>query len=122
MKKLYVGKIPFSLDPKLQLSYDDQFRDVIWFDNLPFISTLQLLTYGRGRSSAVFYGVLSNVRCDNQDYQKLLEGCKVNIFMSDMMQLIQSQDIMQGEIVKTDFNFCKKGANYGLQLIAIKEK
>lgn len=117
MKKMYEGKIPFSLERRAQLAYDNG-RVGAWFDNIIFIATLKITTFGRGRSSAVFYGTLSEVDwLESDEYRNLLEGCEVSIFMSDMLSIMQHQNIIQEKVHSAKFNFCKRGSNYGLQLI-----
>lgn len=127
-KKNYEGKIPFVWNDEFvysngevreayreQLSYES-YRVEDWKDNCLFYSTLEFVSMSRGRSAANFEAVLRNV--DGDTYPDgFLEGCHVNIFMIDMLEIVQKTDISHGMVGRCMWTFCKRGGSYGLRLV-----
>jgi hypothetical protein len=125
--KVYEGKIPFGTMPdfkysdgtvregyRLQLAYEGyQLED--WLDNKIFTSDLEFLSMSRGRSAANFEAVLRNIRGQEYNFISFLTGCHVNIFMTDMLDIIKKTDIRHGIIYDSLWTFCKRGSNYGLR-------
>lgn len=67
---------------------------------------MEIVSYGRGRSSAVFY------LKDNKT------GKKYQMFMSSFMDMISEVEICNGVINGDNhWEFCKKGQNYGLKFV-----
>lgn len=131
--KQYEGKIPFRVIPEFsysdgtkresyreQLSYDDRDRWVSnpaeWKDNCSFYANLEFKSMSRGRSAANFEAVLHQVDGDLFP-EGFLEGCHVNIFMTDMLEIIQNTNISKGVTDTHLWTFCKRGSNYGIQLV-----
>lgn len=128
--KVYEGKIPFRWVDKFehldgtvreayreQLAYDNR-RVLSWLDNKMFIATLEFLSMSRGRSAANFDGVLRNVRGWDMEFRTFLEGCHVNIFMTDMLDIVQKTNISHGITNDSLWTFCKRGSNYGLRWVS----
>lgn len=82
-------------------SYDYfEWRDV----TNPVDLTLEIDTYGRGRSSALFF------------WRDVKTKAQYPMFISDMFSLLKSGRI-NGKVVSGTFKVIKKGANYGIQLV-----
>lgn len=77
--------------------------DIEWRDNTPFEATMELITYGRGMSSARFTW---------QDH----ENHQYEMFLKDMMELILKTVIDHG-VVTGKWRVCKRGQNYGIQFV-----
>jgi hypothetical protein len=86
-------QIPFDKDGN-QLSYPD-WRHNEWRDNYEFSTTLKIIDIERGRSAARF--ILEDE-----------EGHTYQMFMKDMMNLLQGQKL------EGNWTFCKRGSNYGI--------
>lgn len=54
----------------------------------------------------------------DSDYAEFLEGMNVTIFMTDMLEIILNNNLFNGKSVFLYLAFCKRGANYGLKVIA----
>jgi hypothetical protein len=131
MTKLYNGKIPFQKIPRYESSYDgsvreahirqldyESGRDIIWKDNIPFIAQIKIESYSRGRSAANWDASIHQVFCDaDPEYASFLEGCHVNIFMVDMLHIIQNYDLFHGLTNSLNLVFSKRGMNYGMKVI-----
>ncbi len=76
----------------------------LWKDNAPFVDTLKVTTYSRGRSAANFCAT------------SVTSGVEYSFFMSDFLDVITTCKIDKGVIEEKKWVFIKKGANYGLQL------
>lgn len=134
MKKIYDGEIPFKFYESIeyagekirqarweQMDYLDNYsrindKDVVLKPNVPFIAKIQILTYSRGRSAANWNAVLSEVGGCDSDYAKFLEGMNVTIFMTDMLEIILNNNLLNGKSVFLPLAFCKRGMNYGLKV------
>lgn len=127
--KNYEGKIPFRWVKEFkysdgtvreayreQLAYEDYKVDD-WLDNAQFTATLEFLSMSRGRSAANFDGVLRNLRGWDYNFRIFLEGCHVNIFMIDMLEIVHKTDIYHGITIPAIWTFCKRGSNYGLRWV-----
>lgn len=102
-------KVPFATNyngyTEMQ-SYPDTYRkDFKWFDMEPFESEMIIEDYERGCSAARF------VARDTES------GIRYPVFMSDMMALIPF--MVKGKVAGT-WAASKRGANYGIKLIAAK--
>lgn len=88
-----------------QRSYADEYYFIPdrWEPNRVFEDTLTLKSYGRGRSSTLFYMVRKN-------------GTGVCVFVSDFYNMVRSPNFSGGTITGR-FTFVKKGRNYGCQLV-----
>ena len=118
--KMSEGKIPFVLRRKVLLkggwveikgkhlcSYDNG-GDIYWEENKDFEAELIYNGYGRGRSSIVFYYI-------NED-----NTFSAQMFVSDLDNIIQLG--ISPNVINGIWRYCKKGSNYGIQLIKeIKE-
>lgn len=104
MKKIY--QIPFCLDKhgcEIMQSYPETYSfGFKWKDNYVFQANLDIVEFGRGRSSAVFY------------LEDKVSGSRYSMFMSDMLDVLKNCNIQQGK-VSGSWTFCKKGSNYGLK-------
>ena len=80
-------------------------------DNFSFKATLKLYGYGRGRSSAVLYY--------NIEYLEEVPIINTSVigFLNDSIDIINNMD--HGKITGL-FTFCKRGQNYGIQLIKLE--
>ena len=128
-RPLYQGKIPFSPTEQEQVCYADPLGafakmngkwtrvNYDWRTNKPFSADLVFLEFLRGRSAANFIGRVENTYCEDVDYGDLLDGCKVTIFMSDMLEMVKNSKIENGRLKDGLFDFVKKGSNYGIHLI-----
>lgn len=128
-KKNYEGKIPFLWHEEFQyldgtvreahreqLAYES-YRVDDWMDNKQFSATLEFLSMSRGRSAANFEAVLRNIRGWDMEFRTLLEGCHVNIFMIDMLEIVQKTNISHGITCPAIWTFCKRGSSYGLRWV-----
>jgi len=131
-QKMYDGKIPFFDYKELKIggklvtpAYREQLKyysgrpdGIMWMDNLPFYANLKFRSMSRSRSAANFDSVLYDVCCDeNDEYAKFLQECHVNIFMTDMLDIIQNATISQGITNTYKWIFCKRGSDYGIRLM-----
>ena len=82
--------------------------DTIWKENYEFEDILIITGMSRGRSAANF------------NLQSTVNGKNYNLFMTDIVDLIQKATINKGEI-KGKWTFVKRGNNYGIKLIEIIE-
>lgn len=127
--KVYAGKIPFTWVDRFEYS-DGTVREAYrrqldyeiykvdnWLDNTQFIATLKFLSMSRGRSAANFEGVLQELRGGEYNLRAFLEGCHVNIFMTDMLDIVRKTDIFHGRTLPAVWTFCKRGNNYGLRWV-----
>jgi hypothetical protein len=140
MKKMYDGDIPFHPNPnkKLQLDWaskgrnaywwytDENSEDIqyadhpLWWKNKKFLASLEITSFSRGRSAASFVGILHDVDgiADDWEFSSILEGCEVNIFMTDMLHILKHVNFFAGRTpANTWFTFCKRGSNYGLTML-----
>lgn len=81
---------------------------IIWRDNYEFQEDMQILDYGRGRSSITF------------TFKSQKDGSVYHMFVSDLMKVIEKCEIKNGMVLGQKWTFIKKGANYGLQLCGEK--
>lgn len=98
MKGTY--KIPFDKNGN-QLDYPSQWGNSVWQDNHVFSDKLELVCYGRGRSSVTF-----TMRRNN--------GSTVSVFVSDFTDMVQH--MVRGHVTG-NFTFVKKGQNYGCRMV-----
>ena len=103
MAKPWSGKVPY--DERGLLAYGRAFTgavlpDKYWRDNSVWLGTMTIMSFGRGRSSATF------ILTDNR-------GLRYDMFMKDMLYLIQNADIDRG-VVTGKWTVVKRGQNYGL--------
>lgn len=75
-----------------------------WKPNFEFEDTLELVSYGRGRSSVTFT-------------LKRTDGTTVSMFVSDFFE--SAFKMKEGKITG-HFTFIKKGQNYGCKLVGCK--
>ena len=130
-KKYYDGDIPFGIhahyvnypEDKTEVVYrEQQAREHSWqqgfekHPNCSFYANLQFDSMSRGRSAANFEAILHQVDGDLFP-DGFLEGCHVNIFMVDMLEIIQNTCITHGFTGTHLWTFCKRGSNYGIQLV-----
>jgi hypothetical protein len=120
-KKYYTGNVPFGLvkgygkQYRQQQSWEHSWQD--GFEVIPnrqFTAQLEFDAMSRGRSAANFEGILRNVKGWTEDFRLYLEGCHVNIFMVDMLDIVQNTTITLGLVDENIWTFCKRGSNYGL--------
>jgi len=79
-------------------------NEIEWRDNNGFEATLTVLEVERGRSAAHFLA---------ED-----EGrAKFVIFAIDLLEALQSVGCQPGAKIKGRWMFCKRGMNYGVQLV-----
>lgn len=128
-KKYYDGKIPFGIgknylgDGKWEEFREQQSWEHSWQDgaelqpNRQFTAQLEFLSMSRGRSAANFEAILRNVSGWYIEFREYMEGCHVNIFMVDMLEILQKTDISKGITAPHIWTFCKRGSNYGIQLV-----
>ena len=107
MKKTGAYKIPFGKDGNLHdypISYpNDHAANSVWVDNYEFEDALQLVGWGRGRSSVKFDMQRSN-------------GKTVSFFIKDFYEMVRYRKMDYGRITGK-FTFTKKGTNYGCKLV-----
>lgn len=95
-------KMPFDLDGNLR-EYAG-YGETEWRDNVPFEADMEIVGYERGRSA---------VRVIFRD-----EGLrKYPMFISDLVTLIQTSDIIDGKVSGTWVG-TKKGQNYGVKKVS----
>lgn len=125
MKKIYTGKIPFKYfeigDKKYwrQLDYFNNYtKDVIMKDNSIFTAKIQISSYSRGMSAANWAAtILGGIAGADEEFMEFLPGCVVNIFMTDMLDIILHNNLFSGTSNYMRLAFCKRGKNYGLCLV-----
>ena len=78
--------------------------DTIWKENYEFEDTLIITGMSRGRSAANF------------NLQSTINSKNYNLFMTDIVDLIQKATINKGTI-KGRWTFVKRGSNYGIKLL-----
>ena len=78
--------------------------DYTWRDPWEFVDTFKIVSYGRGRSSAVF------------NLESTTTGMKCVMMMKDMTDMITTATIVKG-IVTGRWIFGKRGQNYGVQYL-----
>jgi hypothetical protein len=107
---MYKGKIPFTRDGRL-MNYASEYSSLDkpheWKDNHEFEATLTFQGFERGRSAA--HGVFKNA-----------EGHRFVVFLKDVDTLITSGAMRTGGIVSGTWCYCKRGQNYGVQLVKPK--
>lgn len=74
---------------------------IIWLPNEPFMAMLKLEGYTRGRSAAQF------------KWKHVITGGTMNMFMTDMTDLLQNNTLHCGAILTT-WIIKKRGSNYGI--------
>lgn len=128
-KKYYEGQIPFGIgknylgDGKWEEFREQQSWEHSWQDgaelqpNCQFTARLEFLSMSRGRSAANFEAALRQVQGWTQEFRNFMEGCHVNVFMIDMLDIVQNTSISQGITDEYIWTFCKRGSNYGIQLV-----
>ena len=103
------GKVPFNistgdlLDYYTGLGYPDD-TNVMFEDNYKFYGKLIIVDCIKGRSA------IHIILIDPHT------GCKYNMFLSDLMNIIKKSVIKNGE-VEGEWTFHKRGSNYGIYLI-----
>lgn len=128
-RKDYVGNIPFgighhyiSIDKRTsfreQQSWEHSWQDGFELKpNKKFFANLQFDSMSRGRSAANFEAILHEVDgLENEDCE-YLNGCHVNIFMTDMLDIIKNATISNGTTNTYMWTFCKRGSNYGIRMV-----
>jgi len=95
-------EIPFDRNGN-PLSYDDRLKVHDYRANYEFVTTMRVVDMSRGRSAANFT-------------LKDEKGIEYNMFMKDMLYLIQNCIIDKG-VVSGKWTFVKRGNNYGIMLI-----
>lgn len=80
-------------------------NEVVWKDMFEFDAVLSLDGMTRGRSAARF------IWSDK-------EGRKYEMFMADMLGLVQSGAVIERGCCDAKWTFTKKGANYGIKVVA----
>jgi hypothetical protein len=78
-------------------------RELQWQRNEPFRANLALLGFERGRSAARFIW---------EDWET---GTRYPMFMSGMLDLLQTADVLQGCVSNQDWIVVKRGSNYGIE-------
>jgi len=97
-------EIPFSIKTKELISYVGwNTTDIIWKQNYTFEKILTASDMSRGQSSATFTLV------DD-------EGLEHNMFMKDMLTMVQNAKIEYGKI-NAVWTFIKRGQNYGIRFL-----
>lgn len=111
-------KIPFEEDGS-QMAYTSASHDELpsysyasgsyqkageWRDNYEFEATLTVESMERGRSAARFI-----LRDEH--------GRRFTMFMTDMLELIQTAELIAYGHIDGRWTFQKRGANYGIKLI-----
>ncbi len=98
--------IPFDKETGSLMTYVSpwQIREdkVEWRDNKPFVGTMKICGFMRGRSAA-------RLRLEVEDKPQ----CNHEMFTSDMLQMLQEAKIDKG-VVSGLWKFRKHGANYGM--------
>jgi hypothetical protein len=120
MKKIYQGKIPFRETPEHhQLDwYSPNYIDTIFFENMELIGRIQIESFSRGRSATNFSATVFDIQTTSEDgYTEFLDGCKVNIFMVDLLHILLHNNLFCGKSTYLHLAFCKRGSNYGLCLV-----
>ena len=114
---MYKGKIPFDKDgnqqhyPQSQWAYKDEndpnergtYVEPEWRDNARFKSELHFIDYGRGRSAIYF--ILED-----------FDGHGYTMFPSALMEVLSIIDITDGWTGVEEWEFEKRGQNYGVKL------
>jgi hypothetical protein len=77
---------------------------IVWKENFEFEDTMWLSGMSRGRSAANFNLVSQT------------DGKNYNLFMTDIVDMIQNAAINKGKI-KGKWTFVKRGQNYGIKLV-----
>jgi len=77
----------------------------VWKDNFTFEAVLRLDSITRGQSAARF------VWADDQ------EGRMYEMFMKDMLELVQADAVIERGHCDTKWTFVKRGANYGIAAV-----
>lgn len=110
----YNYEIPFTYDMggfKKLVPYADKnnfpnsWQTGKWVKNYIFEDTMQILDYGKGRSSVTF------------TLKSQTDGSVYYMFLSDMFDLISRQAIDKGMTPRLKWSFVKKGANYGIAML-----
>lgn len=98
-------KIPFNNGKMMGYAdaWDEKQVGFEWRDNYTFIETMEIDTYGRGRSSVTIY-----LRDENNN--------RYEMFISDFVEAMQTVFVSDGKFTG-EFTFVKKGKNYGVQLV-----
>lgn len=107
-KKHYDGDIPFDAKGN-QEHYPEVWcgSKTVWKPNFRFHGRLIFLEFTRGRSAA--YAQFARLESGQQ------RG-RVTVFLKDLADMIQHPG-WRGGIIEAEFTFCKRGQNYGLQLV-----
>lgn len=114
MSKLYKGKIPFhdkgNPGEKHLYSYEGERcfheNNKDWTEeNEEFEEKLRYVNYGRGRSSVEFF------------FENTEGTLFVQMFVSDMDKLLKTG--VSPLEVNGRWRYCKKGSNYGVQLVEL---
>lgn len=95
-------QIPFDENGNMR-EYPNHYGDTFWRDNDPFHADMQVIGYERGRSA---------VRVILKDSTER----KWPMFISDLVDLIKTSDILDGK-VSGQWVGTKKGQNYGIKRI-----
>ena len=105
---MYKGKIPFNPFTKEPLDYceryvhkDDRSKPPEMIDNYVFSDALKYDTFSRGRSAA------------NIVFKSITSGLRYTVFLVDFSEMVP---LMVSGVVYGNFEFCKRGMNYGLKL------
>jgi len=106
---MYKGEIPFSGKTGNQLGYpqDYTYVDGVWSDcvewrnNFSFMASLRIIDYSRGRSSVKI------ILADEV-------GIEYEMFITDLMKLINLGIGPGGSTATIQWTFRKRGANYGI--------
>lgn len=93
-------KYPNSMDPEREYPVY-RYEGPNWKTNFEFEDTLELVSYGRGRSSITF-----NFR--------RTDGTTVSMFVSDFFEVVFK--MKEGKVAGR-FTFVKKGQNYGCKMV-----
>lgn len=105
MRKIQNMQVPYYKGKVLNYVSSWEKEEVEWKDNFIFEDTLILEEIHRGRSAANF--IFKSKKDENQRFV---------MFLKDVFDICNSTGIKKGKL-KGKFTFCKRGANYGVQLI-----
>lgn len=104
---MYKGKIPFNKLGHL-LDYPGAHHgEVTWRSNEPFDAKLVFQCFKRGRSAA------RAIFLDG-------DGRRLVVFLADLEQILKSGALVKFGVIRGTWCYCKRGENYGVQLVEAK--
>ena len=96
--------IPIPFDENGSLLAFPMGRKIEWRENYEFDETLTVESMERGRSAARF--ILKDEH-----------GRRYGMFMTDMLDLIQTAELIAYGHIDARWTFVKRGSNYGIKLV-----